>query len=84
VTGHDWEASAACAQIGGGMWDTADGPHVFEAIAICATCPVRQQCLDDALAREGRKKARYRAGIWGGLGPAERARLARTKEGISA
>ncbi len=36
------------------------------AVAVCWSCPVRQVCLDHAIA------AGERYGIWGGLTPAER------------
>jgi WhiB family redox-sensing transcriptional regulator len=79
MTARDWETAAACATVGGGLWDDASGDDVIEAIAICAGCPVRQECRDEALDREGLAPAKYRAGIWGGLGPAERAHLARRR-----
>lgn len=37
-----------------------------EAKAVCATCPVRPECLQDALDRK------ETSGIWGGLDPSER------------
>lgn len=37
--------------------------------AICGGCPVKQECLNDALSRNEPH------GIWGGLEPQERARL---------
>lgn len=39
---------------------------------MCATCPVRAECLADVLSWE---KPGFRIGIWGGLGPAEREAL---------
>lgn len=39
------------------------------AQAVCATCPVRQDCLDWAVA------TRQPDGVWGGLDPAELRRL---------
>jgi WhiB family redox-sensing transcriptional regulator len=41
------------------------------ALAICATCPVRIECLEYAL------EARERFGIWGGLTDKQRRRLLR-------
>lgn len=43
------------------------------ARAFCANCPVWWECLADALNREERE------GMWGGLRPAERARLRRVR-----
>jgi WhiB family redox-sensing transcriptional regulator len=43
------------------------------AIAICAACPVREECLEVSL----RHWAIGQHGVWGGLVPAERAALRR-------
>ena len=48
--------------------------HREYAKAICGLCPVRQQCLDLAMAHESGSHW-HRFGIYGGLTPAERARL---------
>jgi WhiB family redox-sensing transcriptional regulator len=49
------------------------GPKDTETAAtakqICAACPVRQACLDAAIAEEGGASHSYRFGIRGGLGP---------------
>ncbi|TMK81786.1 MAG: WhiB family transcriptional regulator, partial [Actinobacteria bacterium] len=42
-----------------------------EALSICATCPVRAQCLDYAI----RNRETY--GIWGGTTPDQRRRIRR-------
>jgi WhiB family redox-sensing transcriptional regulator len=42
-----------------------------EAKAVCASCTVRQACLEYALA------AREREGVWGGLTERERRRIVR-------
>lgn len=45
-----WQQSAACARIGGGLWDPLhhgekeNSPRVLEALAVCATCPVAEPC----------------------------------------
>lgn len=54
----DWRANAACAGHGPDPWFDRDDPA--PALAICAACPVRADCLDDALARGETR------GIWGG------------------
>lgn len=41
------------------------------AVKVCHGCPVRQQCLDEALRTD------EPFGIWGGLGARERSRLLR-------
>lgn len=43
-----------------------------EAKALCAVCPVKTECLDDAITRDER-------GIWGGTTERERMRLARRR-----
>jgi hypothetical protein len=47
------------------------------AIAICATCPVRRECLDAALHEE--RDARERYGCRGGLTPRQRRDLGRRR-----
>ena len=44
-----------------------------EAKAICASCAVRQSCLEYSLA------AREREGVWGGLTERERRRIVRQR-----
>jgi WhiB family redox-sensing transcriptional regulator len=56
-----WRCQAACRGMDPAIWYPS--PDVDEkswAIAICAKCPVRRQCLDHALQR------REPLGIWGG------------------
>lgn len=43
------------------------------AKTICDRCPVRDNCLDDAMTTEGASDERARAGVRGGLTPKERA-----------
>lgn len=45
-----------------------------QAKEICAACPVRLACLNDALAAEGGRSHDGRHGIRGGLGPRGRRR----------
>lgn len=49
--------------------------EIEAAVGICNECPVRADCLTDALHIERGKSAFYRFGIWGGLMPEERAAL---------
>jgi WhiB family redox-sensing transcriptional regulator len=78
VTGHDWEASAACAEVDPELfYPPRGGNNGADAKRICwDACPVRAECLDDAMADEAGKGPKQRFGIRGGLGPCERARLA--------
>lgn len=69
-----WEKDAACKDSPTSMFyaDT-----VTYAKAVCATCPVKQQCLAFAL------DVGERFGVWGGLSEQERAKL-RNKQRKSA
>ena len=52
-------------------------PDIELAKAICATCPVQQECLDFAL------KTRQEFGIWGGTTEDERRALARAARKVN-
>lgn len=54
-------------------YDTSD---VVKARALCAGCPVRRECLEDAMDREMGLSGRSRYLVRGGLTPHERGRLA--------
>jgi hypothetical protein len=49
------------------------------AKAICLSCPVRRECLEDALQSEGGSKTDGRDGIRGGLTPEERYNVYRVR-----
>jgi WhiB family redox-sensing transcriptional regulator len=75
----DWRSQAAC---------TTEDPELFfpigttglavdqvdEAKRVCARCPVREDCLEYALA------SNQDAGIWGGLTEDERRTLKRARQ----
>lgn len=67
----DWQARALCAPkaIDPETFFPATGQPPRTAKWICGRCPVRQACLDYAVAR------RIGHGIWGGLSTDERERL---------
>ncbi len=75
-----WQYKAAC---GGENAPLFFGPEregrpdrenrEVKAAAICASCPVRTQCLEYAL------RLSVKHGIWGGLSPEERARERRRR-----
>lgn len=54
-------------------------PENVEAIKICKGCPVRAECLDEALSTEAGWSVSSRHDIWGGLTPKQRTQLDRTK-----
>lgn len=70
----NWRDAAACAQVGDEI-DFFPSPEDREAIsrakAICASCPVADECLAYAM------ETRQAEGIWGGLTPPERVTLRR-------
>ena len=74
----DWRDYAACQGIDPELWYPMKGDKVTErrALAICSRCPVREECLADAVT------GGVLWGIWGGTTEAERAPMisaARTK-----
>lgn len=75
-----WHTRAACAGHNPNLWfPDPGGPgraQTRRAKAICHTCPVQTDCLAAAMAAEGALVAARRGGVWGGLTPEERARLA--------
>ena len=77
MTAPDWTLSALCAQTDPALWFPATGAGYGEARRICGRCPVRDECLADALQREGVAFREYRGGMWGGLSPGQRADRAR-------
>lgn len=75
---RQWWELAACLRVDPDVFITSEGvprrvQRELEAKAkeVCASCPVRQQCLTEALARG------EQYGVWGGLNPKERQRLSR-------
>ncbi len=67
VRGAAWQNEALCAQVGGGAWfPEGKGLSARDAKAICRRCPVRQICLDEAVARN------EPFGVFGGLSQHER------------
>ena len=63
-----WRDRAACVGMTGLDWD---GDLRFSLFAICMDCPVKMECLVEALDHEERSDA----GVWGGTGPEERRRI---------
>lgn len=71
--GEDWRAQAACATVEHEVFfPPGDEPEdAIEAKAVCAVCPVRDDCLEYALATNQSE------GVWGGLDASERRRMRR-------
>ena len=47
-----WTRHAACADVALDVFFPTPGHRTTAALAICGRCPVRQQCLDEAIADE--------------------------------
>lgn len=71
---EDWRNKAACLGHDPDLWFTPQGsPEMVDAKNICATCPVRNMCLNTALDIPEPDDW----GVLGGLDKAERGRLRR-------
>jgi WhiB family transcriptional regulator, redox-sensing transcriptional regulator len=68
-----WTDRAACRGTDTEIFFPANPDEEAEALSICATCPVRAQCLDYAV----RNRETY--GIWGGTTPEQRRRIRRER-----
>jgi WhiB family redox-sensing transcriptional regulator len=68
-----WRQKGACRGLDPAIFYPASDDDAGPAKAICATCPVREACLEYALAH------RERDGIWGGATEKERRRLLRQR-----
>lgn len=62
---ESWREQAACTSADPDLFYDG-GASTVKAKKLCVSCPVRQQCLDTALA------ATERFGIWGGMTPIQR------------
>lgn len=65
-----WWKSASCASVDPEIWFPEQGSSGTDAKIICASCPVRLECLTDAIDND------MTEGIWGGLNPAQRHEVA--------
>lgn len=73
MTTSDFWEQAACREIGIGLFfDDRAGRSSAPAKSVCARCPVRQPCLEFALATEDPD---YQYGVFGGLTAKERRAL---------
>lgn len=70
---QDWVEHAACVGSDVSVFFPPRGSNGHEARRICATCPVRVECLDYAI------ESRERYGIFGGKDREERAAIRRAR-----
>jgi WhiB family redox-sensing transcriptional regulator len=78
-TVHDWTSAAACNGADGADPDElfVTGAAQNRAKAVCMGCPVRTQCLSDALDN------RVEFGVWGGMTERERRALLRRRPEVT-
>jgi WhiB family transcriptional regulator, redox-sensing transcriptional regulator len=74
-----WRDQALCAETDPEVFFPEPGESADKARSICAQCPVRADCLTDALARRD-----VAFGVRGGLSPVERRALIRDRPGRAA
>ncbi|MGH9067676.1 MAG: WhiB family transcriptional regulator [Acidimicrobiales bacterium] len=73
LTKLSWRQRAACRGLDPDIFYPVDDEDAEEAKAVCGGCPVRQACLEHALAH------RERDGVWGGATERERRRIVRQR-----
>jgi WhiB family redox-sensing transcriptional regulator len=66
-----WRRQAACRDLDAEMFFPSKGQPTLPAKTVCASCPVREPCLDYAMT------IGERFGIWGGTSERERKQLRR-------
>jgi WhiB family redox-sensing transcriptional regulator len=71
ATSTDWQERAACRGADVALFFPERGEDVTAAKAVCATCPVRAQCLAHGM------NEKY--GIWGGTSERERRNMRRAR-----
>ena len=68
-----WRQRAACRGVDPDVFYPVSDEEAEEAKSICRVCPVREACLEYALAN------RERDGVWGGATERERRRMIRQR-----
>jgi len=74
---RDWMIDAACNGADPMLWYAELGGDTIQAKQVCATCPVRERCLDHAI------DTHEVHGVWGGLAPKERRNVARKRRNLA-
>lgn len=69
----EWMQRGLCREIPPAVFFPSDGVGVEVARSICATCPVKEPCLEYALAN------RIDHGVWGGCSERERRRISKRR-----
>jgi WhiB family transcriptional regulator, redox-sensing transcriptional regulator len=69
----EWMADGHCATQPPSLFFPSDGAGVEKARKVCATCPMRTQCLEYALVN------RVDHGVWGGTSERQRRRILKSR-----
>jgi WhiB family redox-sensing transcriptional regulator len=77
-TPPSWSVDAPCSQADADAWFPDKGGSAVEAKRICASCDVREQCLQWALDNK------EHWGVWGGMSERERRRILAERKGDAA
>jgi WhiB family redox-sensing transcriptional regulator len=72
-----WMANGNCAQEPPSTFFPSDGVGVEVARRICASCPVKEPCLEYAL------RNRIDHGVWGGCSERERRRILKRRRDLA-
>ena len=76
ITDSRWADAAICTSVGGDFFFPPAGGNGLEAKIVCASCPVRMDCMADAMRRDGLYKSHVDvSGVRGGLSAKERISL---------
>lgn len=73
-----WRQRGACRGLDPDVFFPVTDDEADEAKAVCGTCPVREPCLEHALA------SREAEGVWGGATARERRRIIRQRRKTAA
>ena len=72
-----WMALGLCRMYAPATFFPSDGVGVDKARKICATCPVKNECLEHAL------EHRIEHGVWGGCSERERRRILKRRRDVA-
>lgn len=80
----DWQLDARCNGVPTdlffpSMGTSSNAIELKMIFKMCGDCPVREQCLEAALAMEGDCGRNMRHGLWGGTTPEQRHRMVKSR-----
>lgn len=70
---ENWKDKAECLDADPDIFFPPEGVNIREARAVCARCPVQEECLEYAI------KHNIEFGVWGGMSVIQREQLARKR-----